>query len=243
MPSVQFFGEERVLEAADRIDCAAWAIFIAGKLFTKYEGNDKEESKRFLESALGLLSESETTAVYTLKFFEQTAKGIKINEKSVCDAGSFNFKLVDTSERKEQYIQNRNGVISSMYKEISGIKDEIRLLREEKESDEPDESIGSILLDHLRNPSQLIDLVNAIKGAFTIPGVTAPALPAAVGAVPGSYHSPVSDEQRLDRLAAAVDTLEKADPKLIEHLEKLAALSVNNKSTFDYIISMLDKMP
>jgi hypothetical protein len=44
------------------------------------------------------------------------------------------------------------------------------------------------------------------------------------------------------RLGKAIDQLERADPKIIDHLEKLAALSVKNPMLFNLLLTQLDNM-
>jgi hypothetical protein len=50
----------------------------------------------------------------------------------------------------------------------------------------------------------------------------------------------IPSEEKLQRLGVAIDTLEKSDPMLVDHLEKLAKIAVENPRQFLQLISMID---
>lgn len=245
MAAVQFYGMENVMSAAENLECPAWGIFINRSLFTKYEGDDLTTSLQFLQKNLEALQPSGTAAIYTLKFFEQQpGSKLKITEKSVCDAGSFNFKLIEPEEREMRAIGNSSqyGVIAEMRKEMQEMRQLIMEMSEPIEDSEP-ETLGSVLLDAVKNPQQLMDLLNVGKMLLGIPVQQQP-----VHAI-GNINSAAAQQQQpqeyseetIVRLQTAVATLEKNDPKLVEHLEKLAAMSETDKGTFSFLLSMLDK--
>lgn len=235
MATVQFYGIEQVMEAAENLNCPAWGIFISRALFTKYEGSDMSESLQLLDKNLQALGKSGTTGIYTLKFFEaDPGKTIKINERTVCDGGSFNFKLIEPEEREMRLIGN-----SSQYGVIAEMKKEIELLKKQKEEaealidDEP-ESIGTVLIDLIKNPDQLAQLVNVGRSLMGLPVQNMGAI-GSTRAMPENVME--SKENDLERLGAAIDSLEKKDPRLIEHLEKLSKMPDDQ---FNAMVSMLD---
>jgi hypothetical protein len=238
MAAVQFFGIDQVMKAAENLNCSAWGIFVGRNLFSKYEGTEMSESLAMLQQNLEMLSESGTTAIYTLKFFE-TQKGVtKINEKSVCDGGSFNFKLIEPQEREMMLLRNSSqyGVISGLEKKIEALQAQLAAQAEEvDEEEEEPETIGSFLIGLLKRPDELAQIITIGRALLGLPTQPIPQV-ATVNSI-GSV--PVDGTNKLDRLAAAIDILEKADPQLVEHLEKLAAMSQENPAQFNMLIGML----
>lgn len=238
MATVQFFGVDQVMEAAENLNCPAWAIFISRALFTKYEGSEMTESLQLLQKNLEALSRPGSTAIYTLKFFEsETGKAIKLNERTVCDGGSFNFKLVEPAEREAMLIGNSSqyGMIAEMRKEIEELKKQKAAAEALIDDDEP-ESIGTVLLDLLKKPAELAQLVNIGRAMIGMPVQNM----GAIGSVPAIPAIPESKMQQVDRLEKALDTLEKSDPLLIDHLEKLAHMATTNPEQFKGTVSILD---
>ena len=245
---VQFFGIDNVLDAAKNFNCAAWAIFIRTSLFMKYEGSDMNESLEMLEQCLSSLEPSGTEAVYTIKFFEPVdSKQIKINEKSTCTAGSFNFKLTDPAMREQRalgYAAQSSGLLNQVNQRMDKLEEMfMKFLESEPDPVEEPETVGTVLIDALKNPDHLMSLINAGKMLLGFP-IQQQITPHTIGNInqSASQQQPVEyDEKMIARLQNAVNTLEQNDPKLVEHLEKLAAMSVNDKGTFQFLLSMLDK--
>ncbi len=246
---VQYFGIDSVLEAANNFQCPAWAIFIRSSLFMKYEGDNMAESIQMLEKCLTSLEPSGTDAVYTIKFFENEGKAIKINEKSVCTAGSFNFKLTDPAIREQQrlgYVAQSSGILNQVTQRMDKLEELFIKFMEQTEpepEDEP-ETVGTVLIDALKNPEHLMSLINAGKMllGFPIQEKVTPHVIGNVNNAAAQQQQPMEyDESMIQRLQTAVNTLEKNDPKLVEHLEKLASMSENDRGTFQFLLSMLDK--
>jgi hypothetical protein len=276
MAAVQFYGKDQVLTAAQNMKGSAWAIFSGTSLLTKWETKDTHESASALEQWLDMLAESNTAAVYKIKFFEvpEGKEQIKINEKTLCDAGGFSFKIQEANESIVQYSQ-RGVVMHETNNKLDKIADlllqqqeritelEEKINGTEEVEDEP-ETLGSVLLDAVKNPQQLMNLVNTFK-AITGIGMsnnTQPNYGASIGNIPtaapattdqgmpavtepGANPSATMDinspeyQQYVQRLGNAIDILEAHDPKLVEHLEKLAHMAVNNNSQFNWLIKML----
>jgi len=237
MPSVQFFGQEQVMDAADNLNCPAWGLFIGRSLFTKYEGDNMGESLAMLQKNLEALGKSYSASVYTLKFFEANGKDIKITERSVCDGGSFNFKMIEPEERAERIITGSSsyGVIAELKKRVETLEKQA----EERELDnEQPSGIGAVLIDLIKSPEQMGQLVNIGRSLMGLP---VQPMSASMGGT-GFPQLPddVSKESDLERLGIAIDTLEKADPLLVPHLEKLAQMAKDNPTQFKATVSMLD---
>lgn len=232
---VQFYGVDEVLQAAENLKCPAWAVFWGGtNLFSKYEGNDQQESLATLNNTLEILSNSASSARYKIKFFEPDGKPIKINEKTVCNGGSFTFVLTDSEERESKLLgrSSQFGVIGQLQQKISDLE---KKLQEAEEVEEEPESIGTIFLDLLKNPGQLVQLVNVGRSLVGLPVQNL----GAIGSI-DTAQIPENIAAKADRLDNALVELEKSDPRLIEHLEKLAQMARENPDQFKATVSMLD---
>jgi hypothetical protein len=89
-------------------------------------------------------------------------------------------------------------------------------------------------------------LLSGIKSFFS----STPQTPAAVGSIPSpsgySNNNQAMNEQPteqdMQRLSAALDILGANDPKIVDHLEKLASMAQNKPGTFKTLLSMLENM-
>lgn len=256
MAAVQFYGKEQVIESAANMGGTAWAIFSGTSLITKWESKDPTESAQALEQWLDMLMQSGTAAVYKIKFFEvpEGSEKIKINEKTVCDAGSFSFKLQEPHEGIVQYgirgvaMTETNVKLDKLLQIVEAQQKRLEELESIEPENDDEETIGSVLLDAVKNPDKLMGLVNTIKAITGIGMNNAQPNYAAIGNVQPSVQTnttmpaePGTPEYnaRVQRMCAAVDILEKADPLFVEHLEKLADMALNNKAKYNLAISLL----
>lgn len=263
--AVQFYGIEQVMQATENRNIPAWGIWQMRQFLFKYEGNSIEESLQLLQKTLECLSESGSTATYTIKFFEQEGnKPVKIKENTPCDGGSFNFRMVDPEQRMElrnSYQLNSPSVLGT----LKGIDERLKRL-EEGDTGEPEEetlmeSIGNVLKD----PQQLGEYIDLFQKLFK-PNTT----PAYIGRInrdgqnshgssqpgrtmdenlsnqsepikPTTMNQPPKDETEfLTRIGNALDVIREKDPRICEHLEKLAVMATTKPAQFDLLITMLD---
>jgi hypothetical protein len=242
MPPVQFYGVDRVMQAAENYQCAAWVIFISRAMFAKYEGTDIQESLASLQNYLDMLQENPSAGTYLIKFIEsEPGKPLKITEKTVCTGGSFYFKLHSVEEREQRFIGaaqtwKGNNELSELRSEISDLKMQLQEALSAEPEPAQQETIGSVLMDAIKNPEQLMNLINVGR---VLMGME-PKL-AAVGSLPGAAAVPgeQDQEQLLQRLGNAIDTLQKADPQLVDHLETLAKMATDQPQKFRSLLSML----
>jgi hypothetical protein len=240
---VQFFGKEQVMQAAENMDCPAWAIFIMRDLFTKFEENDPVGSLKMLEQAIDTLMINQSEALHKLKFYEipEGKDRIKINERTVCDAGSFTFKLVDPEVRQANqlgYIHSQANLISE--KKIWNLEQQLKDKEAELKAREYPQSIGDIAKDYLQRPDELKQIIDIGRALLGFPVLNIPA--GSIGAVRSGAAPQLTEQQEhdLDDLEGAIDMLQKHDPKIVAHLKKLAQLAEEKPDTFKGMISMLD---
>lgn len=241
MPAVQFYGLDAVMTAAENMKCPCWAIFYSGKLFCKYEDTDFDASMDILEQNLVTLQKSDSAAIYALKFFECKDNPVKINERTVCDAGSFNFKMMEETERQGNQIGFHMSQVVRDTEERMKLSHRIEKLEEEKKAlieKEPD-SIGSALIDLFKRPSELAQLINIARAALGMPVQNLGNIIGHTRAI-GNETEAMPQEEKLERLENALNALEKADPNLITHLEKLANMATNNPDQFKGTVGILD---
>jgi len=256
MASVQFYGKEKAIEAYENCDVPAWGLFSGKQLLCKYTGIDINEGKTLLDTFLEKIEASNAT--YTLKVFESEGnKPVKIKEKTECDS-SFNFKL-DSEEvyldRQEQRGYGGRFLQSELSKTLTGINERLKKIEEQPVEEEPEEdnfqeSIGKAIqqsiIGAIQNPEQPNLLVDLLKGVLNVP-VSKPAIGnvrltgAIAGLETGNSNASVKEKgDKLQRLGDAIDILELHDPKLVEHLEKLAKIAATQKERFQQIITMFD---
>lgn len=242
--AVQFYGKQQVLDASENMASYAWAIYHSGsKLFTKYEGSDESESKQMLDQALEMLERNNSEAIYLVKFFEvEEGRSIKINEKTVCDGGSFQFKMT-TPEAREQRQIGYLGQLEN-YKQEQRILALEKQLKESKEEDPV--TLEATLVDLIKRPEELGYLVNIGRVLMGFE----PRQMGAIGRIRTSEEVtneeatvlPKNREEEVERLSVAIDDLEKGDSKLVERLEKMAKLKKEKPEEYKRMISLFDMM-
>lgn len=251
--SIQFRGKQQVIQAFENRGCDIWAVFQGKTLLNKGEGIDE------LDAYLDLVSQNDSAAIYILKIYEDLESKKQVKEKTEAD-GSFYFRL----HERDELTGERFGYNERRHKELEEKMNLILArLDQDEEEPEPEEqpnSIGSIINGILTDPERLEKMIGIVKNLIT----PSQALPAPhIGNVnvlsgqdsaslsPSNFQpmnqqqqttqtQSMSEEQKLQRLALAIDTLEKFDSDLVPHLEKLAKIAATNPAQFKTLISMLD---
>lgn len=222
--AVQFRGLDNVLEAYDNAKIEAWSIWNDKQFLTK--GIDRESLVAFLEC----LNDGESKGVYTLRVYEDVDNIKAIKAKTDYD-GSFNFILHQYTEAdKSSYYGRLTEKITALEEKISGV-----------EPQEEKETLGSIAMNLLKEPAQLaqmIDIGRAILGMRPLYNN----MQQSYQSLPANTIGNVNAIDTGERIGKALLTLEKNDPKLVQHLEKLAAMSEKNLQGFQSLLSMLDMM-
>lgn len=240
--SCQFIGKDRIMTVYDNKKLLYWSLWQGTQFLEKGQGREA------LSEFLDMLSEDGSLAIYTLKLYDRGENALgSISNKSEFD-GSYNFKLSGA-----QYSSGGSGQFADMLhreRRIWELEQEIRDMRRDAESKQPN-LIGSVM-DAVNDPQKLGQYINIIRGLLSprmepsgavgrIPVPIAQAEPIQQASTTEN-DTPMEDEKKLERLAAAIDILEANDPKIIEHLEKLAKMSKENKSLFSMVLMQLDSM-
>lgn len=239
--AIQFRGMDDVLDAFAHRNVEAWSLF-QGKQFL-FRGMGSGELIPILERiARG------SNVIYTLKVYEDLTDASSIKSNTP-DDGSFNFKLHADDDGAGRgvnaYFDQRFKLIEEKIAGIGAVDDEPETFVD---------AIGRAVVDKVGTPGGLEELVSFIKGIFS-PAQPVPAVeygnagfhnaprPQTVGNVHTNTNNMSQTlEEQGARITAAVEILHANDPKIAEHLEKLAKMSQKDKGQFQFLISMLDKM-
>lgn len=222
MIGVQLIGKESVISAYSDVGCDTWAI-LQGKQFVISGDNEGD-----LGTWLGRFTQGGSTATYTLRCYDTDSAPDSLTAGTNFVA-SFNFKLID--------MYAGAGIAGHNTKLVGRIEELEKKLKDADGEEEPD--IMSAIMGWLNDPQKLQMAVGAFKMLFgSNAGGTLP-MPAPQG-VAGFSGTPKNQEEALQRLAAVIDRLEKKDPQIVEHLEKLADIAERKPDTFKFLISNLN---
>lgn len=258
MASIQFRGISQVLTAFENRGVEAWSLW-DGKAFM-FKGVGNNDLTTILES----LDRGGTTAIYTLKVYEDITDAKKIKSSTECD-GSFNFRLY---EREGEFLSPSGRsyeATKALEDRMNQFEERILNLLESKEDepeDQPADLMGTIT-GLLQDPDKLGKLINLGKSLLGQPvqpayvgnvnkltenagngGSSSPSLSPsskpAEAAAPAEQINQDEYNARVERLGVAINTLEQSDPRIVEHLEKLATIAVNKPDQFKILTGMLD---
>lgn len=238
MAGAQFIGREKLLAAFERRGGGTWQIAQGKKVCAKGSGSDE------LGEWIDIFGAAQSRSPYTLHLYDDLEPA-EIGKHSP-DA-SWDFMISDTGTAVGT-VSGTAGVVSKLQQKIDErIADKLgAMLDKAEEPDEPEGiDLNAIISDYAANPHKVGQAVGAIQqlvGMFkSLLGgnaATQQAPMGAIGSLPGPQQGQYA-EGTYERLCAVLDSLQKRDPKLLEHLEKLNAL---DSITFSLILSKLDAL-
>jgi len=229
MTGVQLIGKNAVLSRFGKSDAESWALYQGKQFIVGGVGGE------LLDEWLSDFDAAGSTATYTLRIYD--IDGAPTSSTGNTDyVACINFKLNDAYEGwgiagHSNKLMDRIGALEKQLKE------------REEDKDDGSTDLNSIIMGWLNDPVKLGQVAGAIRQMIGGGGSVQPAL---IGATPvqtiSGFGAAVeqSDDVKLARIAAALDKLEKRDPKLIDHLEKLASLAETDPGMFTAVISKLD---
>lgn len=229
MTGVQLIGKDAVISSFERFDTDSWALY---------------QGKQFIVGGVGVgelndwlsgFAAAQSTATYTIKIFDSDVAptaGTANSDYMAC----MTFKLVDTYEG-----YGIAGHTTKLMDRIAGLEKQVK---DFQEGDSDSTDLNDIIMGWFSDPQKLGQVAGAIRQLMGGPGAP-PAIPLqTVSGVRGEAQLP-SDQDReadLKKVAGALDTLEKRDPRLVEHLVKLAKLSETDPLIFQGVLSKLDAL-
>ena len=234
--TAQFTGVDSAVAMFLNRKCKAWSVWLGNQFLFSCIGESPEDAANELETLLTSLDKT-GKAIYTLKVHDDIKKNQKITSKSECH-GSFNFRL-------QRFDADSEG--SFFYKEM---REELKALKlqnetlmqelDEKDIDDepPKDIIGTITELIVTDPAKIpviVQSIYAIIKMFT--GQTTQT------GQPIMQPQPVAISGVTDTaLQLAVDELKQFDPRLTEHLQKLAMIAKNDPAGFKSLLGILDNM-
>lgn len=235
--SAHFFGIPSVITQYEGYDLPTWGVF-QNKHFLR-AGDNADDLRKYLES-LG-----DSIALYSLYLYrDHDAADVR---RGTEHDYSFAFKLAETGGYGGGVRMAGGYGVDMVAQKMHGIMSEKvgRILEDElsgkKKNAKP--SFLDELVDLLHDPDRLVTIVAGVKNIFSpshfspagVTGVDAPIRWAGTAQQPA-----MASENDLVRLQNAINILEQKDPKLVEHLEKLAKLAQNDPMLFKSIIGKID---
>lgn len=221
--SVQFRELDEVIQAYQENNSPVFAIFHNESLIRKYTGDDIDEGCQQLAKELVKLENS--AAIYTLRIYDSIPDKGAIRSGTPYD-GSYNFRF-----REYDAVSGTKKTDPQLLELLGRMNDRLDDLEEEREEKANGAGVGWIG-ELLANPEikniamgVLSGVLQSVVGSLKLP------TPATVGDVPNG-----------DPLQLALNTLAKNDPNIVEHLQKLAAISEQNKPMFKMLLQTLDGM-
>ncbi len=232
----QIKGKENILQAFDNAGVEVWAIFVGRNLITKGAGAG------MLESFLDLVTQNGSNGVYTLKLYEDIDEPKKVKEKTEA-SGSLNFILNADDFADGTGFKTISGIDRRLYDEVQELKRELKAQREQ--SEQPAQTFEQAAIGLLGDPQGLAAIIIAVKELFkpnTNNNAPAPyAIPAAVGNVSnGNTMARELTDLEKESMANSIDTLIECDPKIAEHLAKLADIAEKKPAQFKLLLAMLE---
>lgn len=229
MVGVQLIGKDSVIAAYNDVDVDTWAILQGKQLIVSGEGEGN------LSVWLDRFGAGGSAAIYTLRCYDTESLPDSLTAGTNFVA-AFNFKFTEIYQPAGMggYNSQLIGRIDELEKKLAA--------KQESEEEGPD--FLSAVMGWFEDPHKLQQAVGAFKmlmGNAANAMAAAPA-PQGLAGFDGARQKFESEEQKIQRLSIALDRLEKKDPDIVEHLEKLADIAEKKPDTFKFLISNLSSI-
>jgi hypothetical protein len=228
LTGVQLIGRKAVVERYTKLNTDSWALYQGKQFIVGGVGGDQ------LDEWLADFEQTGSTATYTLRVYD-TDQAPTSSTGNADYIACLNFKTVDAYEG-----YGIAGHDNKLMQRIKGLED--KLEGKDDDDDEPDTDFNSIIMGWLENPEKLGMIAGAIRTLFGgVPMQPMGGVPmqAIAGLEP---QNQTQMEDNVTRVSKALDILEKYDPQLVVHLEKLAKLASTDTLMFKAVISKLDAL-
>lgn len=218
MHDAQFYGTAAVMDIYADMGLPQFAFF-QGKEFV-VAGNSDDELEKWCKR----FESSGGTAKYKFRLYEQVSGPIKPATDYVC---SFDVAF------SQPYMSGMGAVSPAILARMDKIEKQLGA----GDGTSTMDRIGDAVLGWLEEPDKLVSVLSGFKALLT--GAQLPAAGVAGMTEPSRIITPDQEDKAI-RLASALDSLEKADPLILPHLEKLAKIAVSQPGTFKTLVGMID---
>jgi hypothetical protein len=237
--AVQFRGVENSVEALRNIHVACWSLWTNKNMIEKYEGEDEVESVSLFEGICKKLRAGASTAIYTLRTYDELPPGGHIKSSTEPDR-SFNFCVYDYGEGPQT--AGRNEMEARLNQRLDSIESK---LAAQDDNEEGEEKIGSVVMDWVNKFMEMPEIRQRI--AVAMGSLLDKFLPmsnnshnmAQVQSNPASIGGVPDEEQQLQLINNAIQRLYQIDKKLGNNLIKVAEMAEKNPGKYNMLIGML----
>jgi|ERR1700733_8945357 len=242
--TVAFRGVGQVVEAYKANDIAPWAIVTGKDIMFAYEESSLDEGADMLDECLKRMKAGSSSASYSLRTYK--LKGQQEIESNTPWCRSFPFKLYnDEDEDYSPFEAGRRHSQRQADEKIQALQEQIDILKkqqeEEDEEEEKPEGIAGVVQGIFNHPQMQPIIMQAIAGLVSKIIPMPAGMPAQVAGIgDGRVMESVLEAGQPEKVQQAINVLCSQDPKLGEHLMKLADLSIKNPGQFNMLIGMLN---
>jgi len=232
MAAVQYHNIDALITAYETWEGYCWAI-AQGKNIS-HRGEDSNS----LRTCLNGIAAGGTVAEYSLRLYNiEDYRGIT---PGVQYDGYITFKLNSPVEAQSVGSVTRvgAGALDPLTAKVNQyLADKVGKAIEEDllgGGKQEKQTFADLLMGLLEDPEKIVTIINGVR-SFT-PGRSF--APAAMGSVQPKRMG-AQDPEKMNRLAMAIDRLERCDPNIVETLEKLANLAETNPAMYKQGLSMI----
>lgn len=254
----EFIGLDQVVDLVQKRGTPYYQVYISKDLKFECIETSVEAAINMLMDQLEVPQMNGTTITYTIKFYKDLDSKGNIDKNTL--SGTNTFKLQRFDQAPQNYFRAQQGLPPIVFnknnpmpmQEITALDERMKkieelliqqaLQKEQEEQEQEDEQEGGILgtIDKISQivarpeVMQLIAMVGSIfknginQNNNSMGNVTAVA--------------PQTEQEHVQRLNAALNTLIQYDANLVVHLEKLGQLAQKDPAQFNFLIGMLDKI-
>jgi hypothetical protein len=249
--AVQYKGISAILEGFDDAAISAWALLYNKQIIGKCAGLPVGESKEELAGLLKTLAKSNTTAQYTLCFYEDIKDKRKIRASTEPDLAK-NVVIFDNEENPSPAYNSGRGFYSQVMDRLDIIDAKLAVKPPAEEDDDDEEDtmgaaggwLGAInkILDNPRVQERIGDKFMQFIDTLMSPSPpqkNSMQKPAAMGS-PGQTDVPQITQEQAEKIQASIEVLARIDPNLGDNLERIAQLAADNPKKYFNAIKMLN---
>lgn len=222
---------ESVLGYYDEYDFPAYRVYAGNSAkmeycrFT-YDGNDKSIGREKLTEALqSVIQNAENTNTYIIQILKPKGKVLEPYNQITFQLNKPN-QMFPAVMGGYNYQPQNNQVNNEILSRLRGLEEKLEMLENDDEDDEDDQP-NDMVSGLLNNPQ----VKNILFGMLA--NVLTPQKPQGMAGIPDV--KPTDDE----KIKAAIEILKDKTPDLADKLLKLAELSINNPSQYQWLVKML----
>jgi hypothetical protein len=241
--TVAFRGSRQVVDAYAANDMPSWAICNGKDIMFAQEADSVDDGQVLLGDILKKMQTGGSRACFTLRVYE-LKKGEKINS-STAFSRSFPFALYNDEDEYSPFEHGRRTYAKEADERILELQTQIDQLKEklaEEEQEAPEGGVNGFIAGVLQDPYMKNVLMQALAGivqkVVPMPRQQAAAV-AGIESGEGQTMASVLEPGQPELVQQALYQLCAKDPRLGDHLMKLASIAMNNPQQFNMLIGML----